>query len=519
MPKIVYATIKKRRLKLTEIVAAKTVKKTIINKAIPPVMRPSARPTVKVASIKENSIKKNNTVSKKVASIKKGVSKIKVVNIKPIKTKVSSRKININIAVSKIKHQMAQLVTKKTNITPPIPPTTPYTHLADCIQGMQDFIMVKIGNDIITLFGYGDGMTNRANKGKVFKQCIRGFVNNIYAYNIKSNKWRILMKNPIKQRQGPGHVVVGEKIYFFGGYTYHPLTGKQINALLKAGITLPKKKACITYNDAYVFHKIGEKYTFTKLPNLPTSICNSGVAYNEVNNSIYIVGGSLYSSTGHVNMKNDDSIGSTVYKLDLNNPTNYVKINKLPGTPRINALCSIVNNNLYVRSGVMIWKRERKKRTALFDFYNGVMDNWKLDLSTNKWSRLKDQKYTIQNSTHIIKNNRYIYNFGGAIFPIQVSNRLSRRLKPTDIEGIQTIFMRSIRHGLESRIRLTSSIYVYDTLKDSYKVLPKGLPYYVSLPRICGTDCIYVLGGESNYFKIGNHEYFRHPNIFFKLII
>lgn len=493
MTKVVYATIKSHKLKRINKKIKKPIKGTITNAR--------SKLTEKIANIK-GSIKKKKIVKKIISK------KTKTVQITP--TKISAKSI---------KNKIATIINGAAKIVPVVPPSLKYNHLADCIQGMQDFIMVQIEDEIITLFGYGDGMVNKANKGKVFKQCIRGFVNNIYAYNIKTNKWRIMMKNPIKERQGPGYVVVGEKIYFFGGYTYHPLGTKRLTALLKSGKDLPRKKACITYNDAYVFHKTNNKYTFTKLPNLPTAMCNSGVAYNSADNSIYIVGGSLYSSIGHVNMGDDDSIGSAVYKLDLNNPTKYTKIAKLPGTPRINALCSVVNNSLYIRSGIMIWKRGKKRKGTLFDFYNGVVDNWKLDLSTNKWTRLHDQKYAIQNSTHITKDNRYIYNFGGAIFPIQVSNRVPRLLKTSDIVGTKTIFMRSIRHELPSKIRLTSSIYIYDTLKDSYTMLPTGLPYYVSLPRTCGTSDVYVMGGESNYFKLGKSEYFRHPNIFIKLTI
>ena len=126
------------------------------------------------------------------------------------------------------------------------------------LNGSEDHCLGKLGNNIIIATGFCDGNWNRLVKSYYFSRMIssnnRGFIKDIYAYNLQNDKISTIGKLPnyFIPRQEAGSIVIGKKYYIFGGYSYQELTDTELAHLKKNNIKLPHKKNVFTYSDSLV---------------------------------------------------------------------------------------------------------------------------------------------------------------------------------------------------------------------------------------------------------------------------
>lgn len=115
----------------------------------------------------------------------------------------------------------------------------------------------------------------------------------------------------------------------------------------------------------------GSEISCEELPSLPAPLDNAAGAV--ANHKIYIVGGNKAGTPS-----------SNLYLLDLESPENGWSSYSIPGEPRVQPVCAISGNSLYLWGGYTPAYKEKKASMP----NNG----WKCDLSTWQWTEVPAPK-------------------------------------------------------------------------------------------------------------------------------
>lgn len=333
----------------------------------------------------------------------------------------------------------------------------------------------------------------------------RGFSKKAFAYDMQKNKWITLPNFPEQGRQGARSIVIDNKLYCWGGWTYEPIKESQIAKIPQD--QWPAKKGCRCFRDGYclTYHS-DETWTWTKIIPLPFPRMNFGLCCNE--NKIYVCfGGENYNGQ----VKSSESY-NRLYMLDLDVPQpDWKLLTTFPGTPRINLSMTYVDGNIYVIGGIFpIHEWEYNNKTS--SRWMTILDNWKYNLATNQWIPIADNLTMTSNwgnCDQIVWQDRYIILMGGAFFSEFKKNNVvvRRTVKPC----LCSQSMYSHCDGCGSTF--LKHIFAYDIQNDRIVKCQVSLPGPINLPimKIYGNQ-IYALGGETYGFTY-DHEKFHRAHI------
>ena len=134
--------------------------------------------------------------------------------------------------------------------------------------GVQDQFGGIIENDIIISCGFGCNF-NRKNKKPYMKIDNQQFFNNTYKIDLTDTPkgFQKIINFPGIARQGGGSIVVDNKLYCWGGFSYNPTKRSSLKILMS------KKTNTLCHKDGYVLYKKNDKYNWDKLPDLPYELC------------------------------------------------------------------------------------------------------------------------------------------------------------------------------------------------------------------------------------------------------
>uniref|UniRef100_UPI002FC80283 kelch repeat-containing protein n=1 Tax=Halalkalibacter flavus TaxID=3090668 RepID=UPI002FC80283 len=353
---------------------------------------------------------------RKVAAAKKA-KKRKIVAAK----KAKKRKV---VAAKKAKKRKAVAAKKAKRRKVVAPKKITWKKSTSIPSGIEETFFGMIDNKLIFLCGFNGGINNSYtgnDRDPKVKKYIRGFKNNGYYLDLnkKIHTWNSIPKFPGTKRQGGRTVCIDNTMYCYGGFVYTP---SRVHGPLT---NYKKKQAFRTLRDGYALNFKDNKWIWTKLPNLPTSM--SGFGMTKINNYIYICCGAHRESDYRcphlmvkVNSKNkkNKEIGRVLYRLDINNLNKgWQKYDTFPGTLRFNPAMTSIGDDIYIIGGIYpnqswVSKKDISKR------YFNINDNWKYNTVTKKWSLIKTNICNgLSNwgpcNDEIVYKDRYIILIGG----------------------------------------------------------------------------------------------------------
>lgn len=354
----------------------------------------------------------------------------------------------------------------------------------DLPQGFQDSDGGVLGSQLITTCGFCSGGLEEDNRRKPGRYP-RGFLTKTWALDLehKSPQWLPLPDFPGAARQGLFSAVVGESLYFSGGFSY----------------TEP-----FCYSDGYRLRREASGWRWERLPDLPTPTTSAAMC--TVGSKIYCCGGADYDGvtgffTEYDRAKQEPRRGSRLLVLDTERiGDGWQSLPECPGTPRFVHTFQQVGNKLYLIGGATgdVVRGDQRYGTCT------VVDNWRFDPATETWIRLRDLPVSSGNfpkSSQLVFRDRYIILPGG--------HQYSHIANP---DG-------SVRdpYGKASQKRpasgLHNDLFVYDTQTDQFG---RGdpLPIDNNLPMsVVRGDRLYLIGGETGGGEIDGRYFGHHPDL------
>lgn len=415
---------------------------------------------------------------------------------------------------------------------------------SDMLRGSEDHVIGIIGDNIIVAGGFCSGIqepqcpTILHNKVNKKTNHDRGFIKDIFCYSIKNNNWKCIGKLPIKARQLSGSIVLGNKMYIWGGFSYIPLTKKECEHYRNLKIPLPNKKKIYTYADGCCLSYENNILTWHNCPTLPFSNVGFKVVNYKKKKKIYFLNGSMYDrqSFNTFHCINNIQIGKMFFSMSYDDNFNIILgsleyINNFPGLPRLKANVHVVEDYIYIFSGYATTKNEKntfKGRVELT--YHNIVDNWKYNILTDTWSRLKTFPTCLCNAGSVVYKDRYVIFIGGVKYNktlIMRQNLLNSiifnndiKLPYNDISTIKNPFVTIESTANQYNHYFSNIIGIYDIIDNVYNISETKLPININSPIIDIHDSnIYIVGGEVNPILINNIYYGNCSSLLMKIII
>lgn len=361
-----------------------------------------------------------------------------------------------------------------------------WTRGHDLPQGFQDSDGGILGSTLITVGGFCSGGLQEDNRRKPGRYP-RGFLKKGWALDLAAEKrgWSLLPEFPGAARQGLSAVVIGDAIYFWGGFSY----------------TAP---CC--YADGWRLARRGGKWRWDALPPLPWRVTT--IAMSRIGTRIYAVGGADYNAeaffTDSDRAGKTERLGARLLVIDTKKlDAGWKELPACPGTPRWVHASAVVGGKIYVIGGAT-GNTVRKGRSY---GYCTVVDNWCFDTETGSWSRLCDLPVSSGNfprSSHIVFADRYIILPGGHQYEYVL-----------DPDGtVREKYGRASSASPNSGLH--NDVFVYDTRSGLFGTADR-LPIDNNLPMtVVRGDEIYLLGGETGGGMVQGEYYGHHPDLFLK---
>lgn len=401
--------------------------------------------------------------------------------------------------------------------------------ISDLKQSVQDNSVFLYKNYIFSLCGFCCGLNvsmcpsqlrSEVSKNTSYK---RGFIKEIYRYDIISKKWIYLKNLDIQPRQGQRTFFIKNKIYIIGGYSYTPLTTYELNKYK----ILPSKQGIFTYNNGCIYDFSTNNLINEKEIKLPFNICNFGCIY--VNNRLYLINGCIYDKKSFNNnyIVNKEKIGKLFIKFKIDN-NNFINdssdLSPFPGSGRFNQIYFLKDKYIYILNGCSTSNILNKSKGYNEYTYCNIIDNWKYDIINNRWTRLKDYPIPMGNQGYVIYDNKYLILIGGCSYNktitypyavIDTKNIIkSNDMFPyNNISSIKNNFIKSNKDTCSGQYNkyFSNMVMIYDIENDSYKISNYKLPFNISGANlILKDDIIYILAGELNPTLINNTYYGNH---------
>ena len=344
-------------------------------------------------------------------------------------------------------------------------------------QGFQDSTAGIVGDTLVTAGGFCAGRKDVP--GKVDKYP-RGFLNKAWGLRLSTLQagWFRLPEFPLEGRQGLAGVVVGGKLYAWGGVNY----------------TAP-----FTYGQGLRLSREGKSWVWERLPDLPTPVAWPGIC--TLGSKIYTLGGADYDSQ-RFHTRADRSgarprLGARFWVIDTAHvELGWKRLPDCPGTPRFTPAMAAAGGKVYLIGGAS--GDDHPGRT-----YCTVVDNWIYDPVAGRWDRLRDLPVASGNFPcgEITYQDRYILLVGGYQYS-QVENP----------DGtLRTPYGKPHKHYPNNPY--FSDVWVFDTQKGSFgRADPLPLNNNTPITVVHG-DRIYLLGGETGGAEIDGERYGHHPDL------
>lgn len=207
---------------------------------------------------------------------------------------------------------------------------------SDLPQGFQDSDGGIIGSQLITSCGFCSGGLEEDNRRKPGRYP-RGFLTKTWALDLdhKSSYWTPLPDFPGAARQGLFSAVVGDSLYFWGGFSY---------------------SAPFCYADGHRLQRdAGGIWNWQPLPDLPWKLTSAALCV--LGSKIYLCGGADYDGetgffTEHDRSKNQRRMGARLLVLDTQRlDKGWLALPECPGTPRFVQAFQQVGGKLYLIGG------------------------------------------------------------------------------------------------------------------------------------------------------------------------
>ena len=364
-----------------------------------------------------------------------------------------------------------------------------WTRGPDLPQGFQDSDGGVLGTSLITVGGFCSGGLDEDNRRKPGRYP-RGFLKKGWELDLAApdRGWQRLPDFPGEARQALSSAVVGNALYFWGGFSY----------------TEP-----YSYSDGWRLLKHQDQWEWESLPAFPWPVNTTAMA--AIGANIYAFGGADYNAeqfftetdrSGKINR-----LGARLLVLDTENlKAGWKELPECPGTPRwVNAFAT-VGDKLYVIGGASgasgdVTKKDTIHRTGT------VVDNWRFDPAAEKWSRLRDLPVSSGNfprSSNGVFKNRYILLTGGH----QYDHVLNPDGTVREKYGVAS--------SANPKSGLHNDVFVYDTATNLFGRVD-ALPIDNNLPMtvVRGNE-IFLLGGETGGGIVDGEYYGHHPDLFLR---
>lgn len=345
-------------------------------------------------------------------------------------------------------------------------------------RGFQDSDGGIVNGTLVTTCGFCSGQNNVKGKPNTYP---RGFMKDTWGLDLKEPEgtWVVLPDFPGAARQGNSAVVVNDRLYTWGGFSY-------------------SEPYC--YKDGYkLSHKDG-RYSWDKLPDLPWPVCAGRVC--AIGSKMYLVGGADYDKekfyTAGDRNGNIERLGSRLLVIDTDKlSAGWKELAQCPGTPRWVHATAVVDAMIYVLGGATGYDNATKTVCT-------IVDNWCYDTATDKWSRLRDLPVSSGNfpSGQIVYGNRYILLVGGYQYGC-VLNPDGTIRKPYG-----TPFAHYVGKSYYS------DVFVYDTATDLFGTATP-LPLNNNLPMtVVSGNTIHLIGGETGGAVLGTEHFGHHTDLY-----
>ncbi len=356
---------------------------------------------------------------------------------------------------------------------------------ADLPQGFQDSDGGLLGSQLVTSCGFCSGGLEEDNRRKPGRYP-RGFLTKTWALDLddKSPHWIPLPDFPGAARQGLFSAVVGDSLYFWGGFSY-------------------SEPFC--YQDGYRLQRnVQGVWTWQPLPDLPWKVTSASLCV--LGSKIYLCGGADYDGitgffTEHDRSKNQRRLGARLLVLDTRQlGKGWQSLSECPGTPRFVHAFQPVANKLYLIGGAT----GNVIRDGKDYGYCSVVDNWVFDPANEQWTRLRDLPVSSGNfpkSSQLVFQDRYIILPGG--------HQYSHVANPDG--SIRSDYGKASRKRPQSGLH--NDVFVYDTQTNLFGA-GDTLPIDNNLPMsVIRGDRIFLIGGETGGGEINGKFYGHHPDL------
>ena len=347
----------------------------------------------------------------------------------------------------------------------------------DLPQGFQDSDGGVVADTLVSVGGFCSGQ--KGVPGKASKHP-RGFLKKVWGLPLRDRgRWGELPDFPGVARQGLEAVVVGDRLYCWGGVSY----------------TKP-----FTYRDGYRLCRVGGAWKWEPLPALPWALCFQGAC--AIGKKVYVMGGADYDiKTGFFTAADRNGrvkrLGARLLAFDTDRPDEGWKERKpCPGTPRFVHAVAAVGGRVYVFGGATDNANAARQTCT-------VVDNWRYLPEADRWERLPDLPVASGNfpSGPVVYAGRYVLLIGGN----QYGMVLSPDGKPRAPYGTPT------RHYKDNA--MCSDVFVFDTKTETFgRATPLPLNNNMPMAVVRG-DQLYLIGGEIGAATLDGVHYGHHPDL------
>jgi len=344
----------------------------------------------------------------------------------------------------------------------------------DLPQGFQDSNGGVLGQTLVSVCGFCAGHDNDKKPGMY----PRGFMKKAWALDLGNEAagWKDLPEFPGDARQGLTAAVVGDSLYFWGGFSY---------------------SSPFCYQDGYRLTRKGSAWSWDSLPPLPWPLCAVGVC--TIGPRIYIFGGGDYDENAFYTSADrhgeNKRLGARMLVFDTSDPkASWKRLTDCPGTPRWVCATTALDGKIYVIGG------------ATGSPYSTVVDNWVYDPASDAWTRLRDLPIASGNfpAGRLVFKDRYILLGGGYQYDM-VTNPDGTTRPP---------YGKARRFNDEGKYY--NDMFVYDT-KEGLFGRATSMPLNNNLSMmLVYEDQVFMIGGETGGGVVEGVFYGHHPELFLK---
>jgi len=401
---------------------------------------------------------------------------------------------------------------------------------SDMLRGSQDHALGLIGDNIIVVGGFCTSLDgcqtpeifrSRANPKTSYE---RGFIKEIFSYSTGNDSWSTIGEIPINPRQCCSSIVLDNKMYVWGGFSYTPLTDEELKDYSDRNISLPRKQNIYSYADGCCLTYDNNDLAWHKCPHLPFPLVSFGLVKHEKTRKLYFINGAIYDrkSFNTFTTVNGVPVGKSFFSLSYDEDNNIVPdsveyISNFPGSPRMSPATHIVGNYLYVIGGMNTTPVMNNDKGYAEYTYNNVIDNWRYDIDANTWESLGRFHVPICNQGSCLHENRYIVLMGGVKYNTTFYNN---RVMPTGLFEKENLFtfnnISTIRNTYitpESTANqynwyFSNLVILYDSRTNQFLISDIKLPININAAQVVkNADGVYIIGGEGNPFLLGDIYY------------